>query len=171
MLQGSDYLKDLTPEQQRAHFVISEAMPRWKQLFYSPSSDCILHTDFLAFYNQPFQLPPQKTWTWNQSCGKNTFTLRTDDEIEVVMYKMNSRKKRNVASIPSYKVWLFQFGKKGNRPHLYAIWCEKGYPDKLDGVLSLPSSEDLSLQDFSFLKQFVNQDLAREFGWISPQNE
>lgn len=166
MQHGTNYLTELTPEQQRAHFVISEAIPRWKELFYNPKNDCVLDTDYLAFYNKPFHLPPQKTWTWNQSCGKNAFTLRTDDDIEVVMFKMNSRKKRNVTAIPSYKVWLFQFGKKGNIPHLYAVWCEKGYPEKLEGTLSLPTSEDLSLQDFSFLKQFVDVDLAREFGWL-----
>lgn len=160
---------NVPPEQQRAKLILQESIENWKEKIIDVQQDgSILDTNFIGFSVKQIHLPPQQHWTWNLSCGKTTWELKYNNEqLYVLMYKMNSRKKRGVKTIPSYKVWVYEISKYGKPPHIHGIWCEKGTTDRLEGKLHIDSLNDLELRDFSFLKPFVANELADEFGWTN----
>ena len=116
-------------------------------------------TGFTAFSQNKIELKGSDGWRWNQSIANIDFQL--DPNIQVLMYKLNSRRKvSGVGYLPSYKVWVYQmYINHSKTPSLYFMWCEKGLPQ-------LPyNPSEITIQDLSFLKAFTTQEVANFLGW------
>ena len=155
----------------------------------------LLPTDFVAGCPFPFlntKIPKEKHWTWNQSNAKTT--VRVNSTNVVTFRKLSPRRRNSVTSdesdVPYYKIWIFhsqstdQFGNLDGNERFY-MWCEKGKPQaallgkniiletgifskRRTGVkteIGLVYPELLTAESFSFLKPFVDLDVAQELGW------
>ena len=79
-------------------------------------------------------LPHEHHWVWNQSKAQQT--IENSNTHEIVMYKLNPRKKNKsqIQGYPSYKLWVFvmksKFGEAKYNTNF--IWCERGKQDELN---------------------------------------
>ena len=141
----------------------------------------LLPTNFVAFSYLPIQkssIPKENSWSWNQSNVKITTAI--NEYTTLTLKKVSPRKLAGGSGCnPSFKIWLYEIIKNNNK--LYFIWCEKGHilgsashTDPLvakleDGLLTPIGTifpHKLSLQSFSFLKDFVeDRNLVTELGW------
>jgi len=89
----------------------------------------------------------------------------------------------------SYKLWLYALVNKNMEHQLSFLWCEKGVPPvnsiccdvntplfldiyepmDLETIPELPvdieAGGEITIDDLSFLKNFVSPKVAAEFGW------
>ena len=166
----------LTTEQQRAITVLEEKLVMWKSLLNQPIHNCT-QTNFFCFSISPIRrehLPHEEHWVWNQSNAKLCTTMY-EGRVGVTIQKFNARKKPKYDQRqPSYKVWIFTLENYLPDP-LYALWCEKGKqfgeePELVAVHNHIPKvqPEELRLESFDFLRDFVSEESALEFGWITP---
>ena len=168
----------LTREQKNAiqvyldHESTLEKLIPFTEMLHKDST--LLPTNFVAFSYLPIlksSIPKEKTWSWNQSNIKIDVTINQNTTIS--LKKLSPRKlSAGSGCNPSFKIWLYEIIKNNNTQ--YFIWCEKGLhldeKQSLEGGLLTPIGtifpQKLSLQSFSFLKDFVeDRNLIAEFGW------
>lgn len=167
----------LTSEQNKALKVLENMLEQWRDLLNQPINNCT-YTNFFGFSLVPIRrehLPHEEHWVWNQSNAKLTTTIF--DRVSVTIQKFNARKKPKFGiRQPSYKVWIFTIENFISEP-LFAIWCEKGKQVGQDPPLvhhhqqsesTTIQPEELKLESFDFLREFVSEENAIEFGWIKP---
>jgi len=122
---------ELAPEQQKALTVLQTNLSKASELFLQNEQPTkFFTTGYMAFSDKPLpKLPHEETWIWNQSNGK--VTVKTEAGRYVTLQKLNTRKKKNCAKPPSYKVWMCYISRSVDQPHyLNFLWCEKGIPAK-----------------------------------------
>merc|ERR1712217_779647 len=154
--------------QQRALQVLSSALPYWKELYQQDlTGNKMFPNNFMAFSTQPFtKLPHDDSWIWNQSNAKITTAL--DQQHEVTLQKMNTRKRKNCPRAPSYKIWLFSVNKRNQPSHLYFLWCEKGSPAKPQQLFNCqPEKQQMQLNQKS---QYNNMNMQNNLYHSSNNN-
>lgn len=118
-------VQQLTPEQSKAVQKFLSAKPNWQetQTTFPPH---VLPTNFFSFSLDPFpKLVHDVAWIWNQTNSKISVTPECGGEL--ILQKLNARKRRGYPKAPSYKVWQYTFEQTDSEPNkLYGIWCEKG---------------------------------------------
>lgn len=88
------------------------------------SSETMFPTNYKIFFRTLTNLPHGDSWLWNQSNAKVNVNL---PECDVLMQKMNTRRRKNGPKAPFYKIWLFSLKEKSSdNICMYFIWCEKG---------------------------------------------
>lgn len=132
---------------------VNSALDDWKVgqykcNFLNPSE---IVTGYEGFSNLPIQLQKGQDWRWNKTSQKYA---EVREGIQADVQKMISRSKEKGVPAPSYKVWVFRIYCTVFPQPLYYFWCEKGAP---------PSP--LHISELSFLQPFVDEELAKEFGW------
>lgn|SRR3990167_2642592 len=160
---------ELRKEQKRAISVFFDKMQNFDH--YIPNSYMVnkhgdlLPSGFTATSQRPFvvsDLPREAHWGWNQSSCKQT--IRIENRILVTFRKICVKRKTSATlPVPSYKVWIFDIEYNEFEPHQYLLWCEKGHGVDTDLGMIFPA--ELTIQELSFLKPFVEETLARELGW------
>lgn len=132
----------------------------------------LLPTGFVATSCTPIEktcLPREQTWCWNQSNTKVEVIL--SDGTPVVFRKISPKKIDSRIVTPSYKLWIFQLQQTSDSPRLDFIWCEKGYDSvrtttrSVDTEIGPVFPDQLSLEVLSFLRPFVEPEVAKAFGW------
>ena len=167
----------LTREQKLAFSVLKQNAQYFDKLVISPQSlhknGPLLKTNFMAFCHVPIEktsLPVEDYWCWNQSNSKVQVQL---DYFTTVTFRKLSTKKRSFSHevAPSYKIWLFEIDSRIAESR-YFLWCEKGIcePEYLpqQGVVTeigIIFPEALCVESFSFLRPFVEENVANELGW------
>ena len=133
----------------------------------------LLHTNFVASSYYPIEktnIPCEPYWCWNQSNAKVVVQV---DAFTTVTFRKVSTKKKSSSCLPapSYKIWLFEIDSSA-APSQYFLWCEKGTlnveTSPRAGVkteIGTIFPEALSIQSFAFLRPFVEEQVADEFGW------
>ena len=161
----------LTREQTKALNVVLEHLP---VLYMVPPANNRLHpdapllpTNFMASSCCPIpnaNLPRGVDWHWNQSNAKITVTI--DDQTKVTFKKICTKRKNTLLPCPpSFKIWSYEITKAGSGT-LYFLWCEKGVEQKgVHTEIGVIFPEELSISSLSFLKQFMDEQSAKEFGW------
>lgn len=172
----------LSSEQQRALKVLKENLETWYSLLDLPLLPNCTQTNFFTFSTHPIRrefLPHEDHWVWNQSNAKTT-TKILNEKVSVTIQKFNARKKpKSNIRQPSYKLWIFTLEQFINET-LYGLWCEKGkdlggQPQYVSTRRSKPDigpiikPEELRLESFGFLREFVSEENAIEFGWTQPK--
>ena len=170
--------KEPSTEQQRALITLQTRLDDWKNHLDKPLENCT-HTNFFTFSVSPIRrehLPHEEHWVWNQSNAKLTASLFSGS-VTVTLQKFNARKKpRARVRQPSFKLWIYTIDDFLPQT-LFSLWCEKGREPgeapQLVGQGKQPKADfsDLKLESFSFLKRFVSEETAQEFGWTSPPEE
>merc|ERR1719262_669932 len=173
----------ITPEQQRAIQVLLLNLPHWKE-YYQPEVGSefaqipMFASNFMAFSTEPFRkLPHDDTWIWNQSNAKVTTEL--DQYHECTLQKMNTRNKKNQPS-HLYFLWCEKgvSQKQQMAPIIsqndlqcidnYTVYPQTQYVEYTKSSHEYyPTQEsfDITLDDLSFLRPFMDQEVASEFGW------
>ena len=122
--------------------------------------ESICRTDAKFFTLQLLEttnLPRGNNWLWNKSKPKRV--VQMPDDIEISLYKLNTRKTRKAEEEPPpYKVWIFNVTNTSSNMILSFFWCERGAEE----IEIIP----VTLQDLSFLYPFTSLDSAKNFGWI-----
>ena len=137
----------------------------------------LLLTGFVAASSEPFDLtkiPRENHWSWNQNNGK--VCIRVDSESIVTFRKVSPRRRFSDQNSPSYKIWIFHTQSSTN-PDDYFLLCEKGADINLptwsvkhitSGIrteIGIVHPEQLTVEQFDFLKPFISPRCAQEFGW------
>merc|ERR1711943_62816 len=129
--------------------------------------DLITEHDRQLFINQTIQnsqLPRGGDWLWNQSRAK-VLVDNFLDNYSVEFFKLNNRRTRTcTTTIPSYKIWIYLIGVTRQPQSFTFIWCEKGRKNELNTTSTRQLDSEL-LQELNFLRRFVSQETASEFGW------
>ena|SRR3990167_2951782 len=150
-------------ETRRAISKFTEAWSKKEEYNFSPmisDQEGMFCTDYIGFSWNEIDLKGAKEWRWNQSISNVAFWLNAGTK--VFIYKLNSRKKKGASDIPSFKTWMYRIHfNNSERPAYYGVWCEKG--TELPAAFIEPST--ITLADLSFLKPFINEDLAADFNW------
>ena len=171
----------LAKEQEKALAVLVENKSKISSLLRVnvnfKKSAPLIKTNFMAASFTPFtkyKLPRESHWYWNQSNAKASVLL---DGESVTFRKISPRKKHNLTA-PFYKIWIYHLH---SQPNQYFLWCEKGVDfDKLDDhqlTVRSPSEgistaigtvfpQEISIASLSFLKCFIDDNSAKEFGWL-----
>mmetsp|Transcript_19437 Transcript_19437/g.24558 ORF Transcript_19437/g.24558 Transcript_19437/m.24558 type:complete len:171 (-) Transcript_19437:77-589(-) len=163
-----------SPEKERALAILTEHLPTWDSLFIAAPPTKLFTTGTIYFSNVSLSKLPTDdtdTWVWNQS--NRNVTVALNQVQEVTLQKMNTRRRRGCQEAPpSYKVWLYSIGDLGHPPHLFGLWCEKGINpcDRAQAEKNNPPQQTRKqssefLNSLSFLKSFVDSDVAHELGW------
>ena len=179
----------LTPEQRR----VLEVFLKYFQSFHQSQVQVIndLSVDDVTIENSAWfvlgnigrkSLPHDSDWIWNQSKPKVNIPINSTEHI--IITKLNPRKynKSTEETIrPKYKLWDCEIisPRFSKDTPIHFIWVEKGKPNPYGSCLNditfdtkwifeedKNSSEDLHIQDFSFLKDFIEPHLALQFGWL-----
>merc|ERR1712137_1332698 len=94
-----------------------------------PLPQQVLPTDFFALSPEPFpRMFHEPSWIWNQTNSK-IYVSDLDTGGELVLQKLNARKRRGFPKAPSYKVWQYTFEQTQEPLKLHGLWCEKGLDD------------------------------------------
>lgn len=168
----------LSQEKKKAVRKCMEALERKDRLIVPSLGPRPLPTGFMCFTHKPLrkdEIPRQSHWRWNQ-CNKQTLMSLGDCTLSFVKY--NTRRSGSRASQHvRRKIWMFTIDHK-NGPS-YFLWCERGedeVPEEewTEAISSPPTSpmsplhsacELPALSDLSWLRDFVDPCLAKEFGW------
>src|SRR3990167_2464698 len=152
-----------TPEQIKAVKVFHKSRHLQEQLKVTRiKEEHVSKTGSMVFYRGRIgrrSLPHEPHWVWNQ-CKAQKVLEATEDH-EIVLKKLNPRKKSKDNSIPfpNYKVWVFVIKERlGNREFdLNFLWCEKGNAkDKNEEEPFNPPLVPLtSIHQFAFLIDFM----------------
>ena len=153
----------LTPEQQKAIAKLEECFPKVDQYVIprlQPSVDVLCVTDKIMYVPDMINtadLPRTKTWLWNQSRGRQPLRSYNND-ISLSFYKVTTRKAKNCnLTPPPCKLWVFNINRASDNKVLSIIWCERG--------LDYHCIDDITVEELSFLKPFIDEKCAQEFGW------
>ena len=139
----------------------------------------LLQAGFVAGSDVSFaitKIPKENHWCWNQSNAK--ITMRVNNETLVTFRKLSPRRRYFVdATIPHYKIWIFHTQSNIENERYY-LWCETGVNSgkelesqripKRNGTeteIGLIYPELLTVESLSFLKPFIERDIAKELGW------
>lgn len=128
-------LQQLTPEQNKAVQKFLSLFPDWKeQQIDMPKT--VLPSNFFSFSLNPFpKLIHDISWIWNQTNSRILIKLDDDDNCgDLVLQKLNARKRRGYPKAPSYKVWQFSYSQEKEPSSIFGIWCEKGFDGKESSV-------------------------------------
>ena len=91
-------------------------------------------------------LPHDHHWVWNQSKAQQT--IENSSTHEIVMYKLNPRKKNKnqTQGYPSYKLWVFVMKSKFGEPksNTNFIWCERGRQEE-EKEIKIENKQSLQL--------------------------
>jgi len=164
--------------------------------YQHPTPPNMVQTNFVGFSHVAFRLPRSEEYSWNQSSGKVTVQMNEHSEITIQKMNSKRRKgcatntsykfwlySLGSSNLPPhlFAIWC----EKGDTPDEPTPQQEK--PDALiptetehysfphlPGVDQTPSTEnstasgedDLRVEELSFLRPWVNEELAREFGWM-----
>lgn len=156
-----------SPEQSRALDVLEEALPMIRDLAVaeSPTLDEICVKDakfFLPHTISTSDIPRGSGWVWNQSRAKSTI-LDLTKNIKMCFYKLNTRKIKSSEVVPPpHKIWIFVLHIMPSDKFYSFLWCERGFNSDIE---TNPSIDDLSLEEFAFLKPFISAELAESLGW------
>ena len=126
-------------------------MPRYA--FAEPESDVVLRTiqTALAQWNgetfsyEDIILKKPKNWRWNLTTHHRDLSLAPSLMVE--LKKMVPRGRTKGFDVPKYRIWICTI-RREQKP-LHFIWCERG----------------LDVRDFSFLREFVSAQVAKELNW------
>jgi hypothetical protein len=183
MLFGSEPTTvKLTPEQSRAYRVFQESVPHYGELVVPHITlNHITVQNSRVFVKEKIarkSLPHENHWVWNQS--KPQQCVEYSKEYSVIMYKLNPRKNAACNAqhrCPAYKLWVFilrpvQANSASSTPMNF-LWCEKGKDTAnspaplvpLNTAIGRINPEEISLTELSFLKDFMDRDVATQFGW------
>mmetsp|Transcript_11184 Transcript_11184/g.13831 ORF Transcript_11184/g.13831 Transcript_11184/m.13831 type:complete len:143 (-) Transcript_11184:465-893(-) len=105
-----------------------------------------LISGFQSFAYDTIILKKPQSWRWNLTLHHRNIPLAPN--IRVEMKKMVPRGRSTGITVPKYRVWICDIHKDQQNP-LHFIWCQRG----------------LDLRDFSFLRDFVSTDIAKELNW------
>mmetsp|Transcript_26512 Transcript_26512/g.40856 ORF Transcript_26512/g.40856 Transcript_26512/m.40856 type:complete len:175 (+) Transcript_26512:152-676(+) len=115
------------------------------------------------FFKEPVtakNIPSGTDWRWNQTKSTVCGTLGTD--VEVMLHKLIPRKKPSITGklqLPSLKIWRMEIKHKAStEPHLHVLYCEKGIT-----FSSTLKFCEMHLDQFSFLGEFMDAEVANEF--------
>mmetsp|Transcript_38752 Transcript_38752/g.66518 ORF Transcript_38752/g.66518 Transcript_38752/m.66518 type:complete len:189 (-) Transcript_38752:36-602(-) len=100
------------------------------------------------------EIPSGSEWRWNQA--KRRYTLSCEKSgILIELTKLVPRKsaRSTLTTLPKYKLWQASVLSKTNP--MTVFWCEKG------ADFNEPK-EDLQLQDYSFLAEFMDASEAKQ---------
>jgi len=115
------------------------AKENW-QASAKPLPQQVLPTDFFALSPEPFpRMFHEPSWIWNQTNSK-IYVSDLDTGGELVLQKLNARKRRGFPRAPSYKVWQYTFEQKIEPMKLHGLWCEKGLEDNNPQTLHNPNA-------------------------------
>lgn len=161
-------VQQLTPEQNKAVQKFLTAKPNWHetQVNFPPH---VLPTNFFSFSLDPFpKLVHDVAWIWNQTNSKISVTPECGGEL--ILQKLNARKRRGYPKAPSYKVWQYTFDQKEVPTKLYAIWCEKG-ADEITEQNSISTEKRLIHGGFSgeSIVNIPSLQQVREFNQTEAQ--
>ena len=183
----------LTPEQERTLRVFNNNYPNLKhsEIFHvgDVNLDQITITNSKIFVEGKISrktLPHETHWLWNQSKSKVVVTLNHHES--VVITKFNPRRlPKSMLAHPSFKLWACEINSPRVHSQISLVWCEKGKetpwspaplvrsPVSPPQPISSPSinQEDpdmVLLSDLSFLRDFIDPNVAVQFGWIKHQS-
>jgi len=128
-MSESKDIQQLTPEQHKAVQKFLAAKANWTE-YREPLPNTVLPTNYFSLSEEPFpKMAHEPLWIWNQTNRKVTVS-EVDEGGELVLQKLNARKRRGCPKAPSYKVWQFTYTNATHDPRkLHALWCEKGLED------------------------------------------
>ena len=141
----------------------------------------LLHSNFMAASYSPIEvlnIPKQQHWCWNQSNAK--IEVNVGDQMTISLRKFSPRKNpSSVSQAPSLKMWLYEIKLEEEEKMKYFLWCEKGVATVthhmtlsqshpaggIQTEIGIIFPESVSLEELSFLKQFIEERMAEELGW------
>ena|SRR3990167_154990 len=123
-----------SPEQQQAIAVFRAELLRKDELLVERvMMDHVARTSSKIFVKGTIgraSLPHGEHWVWNQSKAQKV--VETNNEFEVILKKLNPRKKskEQKQGYPHYKLWVFVIKYRNHTQNedsnINFIWCEKG---------------------------------------------
>ena len=109
------------------------------------------------------KIPTGQYWRWNQAKSRQTVHLPLG---VVTFYKLTARKsKKALFEAPKCKLWKFEISPHNGKP-FYVLWCEKSSTDVSSLACDSEAKSEITLQDLSFLKPFMEPELANQL-WPS----
>ena len=141
-----------TKEMVRAADMLRTDLVEWDDTLITNElelGDSNLQTGFKAFSSNNIKLGRGNTWRWNRTAHFNRMEITNG--ITASISKMNSRSKVVGDPPPDYKVWIFELFRDRSEEPLFYVWCERG--------------NHLSVSQYSFLRPFVSDSLAKELNW------
>mmetsp|Transcript_36727 Transcript_36727/g.63085 ORF Transcript_36727/g.63085 Transcript_36727/m.63085 type:complete len:200 (+) Transcript_36727:103-702(+) len=166
MLESMFANATVAPEQKKALTVLERSLPFLNEMLFTgvlePAMFLVDDQKFFCSHEITAQQLPRGSWLWNQSRTKQTVRDNSDSLI-VSFYKLNTRRSTpRHDPAPAYKVWVYRITfLDGKKDSVTFYWCERGKkPEYLDEKL---------LQNLSFLRPYVSQSTATEFGWIRQE--
>ena len=104
-----------------------------------------LITGYQSFSYEDIILKKPKNWRWNLTTHHRDLSLAPSLMVE--LKKMVPRGRTKGFDVPKYRIWICTI-RREQKP-LHFIWCERG----------------LDVRDFSFLREFVSAQVAKELNW------
>lgn len=150
-----------TPEQENAFEVLRNNIHNFSELHVDKLPEHMVETNYVAFCTSCIykeHLPKENWWHWNQS---NSKVEKMFNNTRVVLQKFNTRRKNPSQETRkiSYKLWLYSIYNHDGQYLASFIWCERG----IDRV----TPNNLEMDHLSFLRDFVDENVASEFGWAN----
>ena len=152
-----------TPEQETAFEVLRNNINKFTELHVAKLPEQMVETNYMAFCTSCIykeHLPKENWWHWNQS---NSKIERFFNNTRVVLQKFNTRKKNPSQEDRkiSYKLWLYSIYNMDGQYIASFIWCERG--------IEKVNPTNLQLDHLSFLQEFMEENVASDFGWNFQQ--
>ena len=140
------------------HFLNSKRLP-----ISELSCTCVCDQGSIHVFEQLVKIskiPSNPHWHWNQTKGRKTDVLQGSI---TEFFKMIPRRKKGTKAkiyIPSMKLWQFNITLPDSDEKISLLWCERGEQE--------PADDDLVLDDFRFLSDFMPNNIADDI-WNSDK--
>lgn len=171
---------NLSPEQKRALAVFMECYLSFNSNSVIPSGQLSLNSLTVSgthcFVKGPVNrkiIPHESYWIWNQS--KCRVHKKLQEGLEIHFAKLNPRRVNRDSTkkgLPSYKLWIFEVKSVVHYESLHFCWCEKGksslnaIPPFVREKNKLDDCDEISVDQLSFLVDFVDKEVAFQLGWL-----
>merc|ERR1711879_212482 len=118
-------------------------------------------------------LPHEKSWLWNQSKSKTVVPLNETESVTIAKFNPRKHPRTTIKSQPAYKLWVCQITSPNELyQNLHFLWIEKGKESEaaappLVKTVKQPKKKSctLKLSEFSFLREFMDPQVACQLGW------
>ena len=166
----------MSKEQQKALTVVLQNLNHMEsKLKYSEcirKNGALLPTDFMAASREPIlktNIPRESYWSWNQSNARISYHV--NERTTITFRKVSTKKDvEYLSNVPSGKIWLYDISTMWE-PTYYFLWCERGVTPTgshsgIKTEIGVIFPDQLSAQCLSFLRPYVDEELAVELGWF-----
>ena len=183
------YTSPLQPEQTRAIKALEKFLSDWENKLYpeKPSNSTVLHIEGRVFsfpgHIAIRGIPGGPTWKWNQH-NHSIEVYLLSHKCQVSFSKLFTRKSPNTPrneKPPKHKLWKFNVHFANTGIDITVLWCERGeaftqekFPDACAGRNYFPDwfnneiEPVTSIEELSFLKEFVTESVCEELWGADP---